>query len=106
MDSLLKNVNEVLYPQISRSSLISCLKGTRKTCYDFLWSYTFEAPQTKERHNKSKPVEQYTLKGELIATYKSLNQAYKATGVLPASIRNNINGNYKQAGGFLWKLQK
>lgn len=105
-----KNVNEVLlfYPQISRSSLISCLNGTRKTCYDFLWSYTFEAPepQTKERHNKSKSVEQYTLKGELIATYKSINQAYKATGISPASIRNNINGNYKQAGGFLWKLQK
>lgn len=106
-----KNINEVLetYPQINRSNLIECLNRHYKTCYDFLWSYTFESPepQNKERHNKSKVVEQYSLDGKvLIATYKSLNQAYTITGVSVASIRNNINGTYKHAGGFLWKLQK
>lgn len=57
-------------------------------------------------------IAQYSLKGELIATFQSAKAASDATGVCQRNILQvahktpfNKNGNYrKQAGGFIWRI--
>jgi len=48
-----------------------------------------------------KPVEQFSLEGELIATYPSLSEAKRQTGI--ANIIKCIKGIYKTSGGFIWR---
>lgn len=55
----------------------------------------------------SSPVEQYSLDGKLIATYKSINEAAETTGINKSTISACCN-NYKYrhtAGGYIWKYQ-
>ena len=48
------------------------------------------------------PVNQYTLEGKLLATYKSSYVAAQATGVDQSSITKCCRGKAKTAGGFKW----
>lgn len=51
----------------------------------------------------SKPVIQYTLNGEYVATYPSAKKASELTHIHKDSIRKCCNGQYTQAGGFNWE---
>ena len=58
--------------------------------------------------NPTKPkkkVEQYSLNGEHIATYNSLNEAKRETGIDNSSISKVCSGKYSQTGNFIWKYQ-
>ena len=48
------------------------------------------------------PVGQYTLKGELIATYEDAVEASKATLIDRGNICKACNGIYHTAGGYKW----
>lgn len=50
-----------------------------------------------------KPVNQYTLSGIFIETYKNITIASLKTGISASLISQNINGYRKTAGGFIWK---
>lgn len=54
---------------------------------------------------KEKTIFQYTLKGELVATFDSINTASKATKVASCNISACCNDQRKQAGGFVWKRE-
>lgn len=51
----------------------------------------------------SRKVNQYSLKGELINTYKSIQLAEMATKIQRTNIRKCINRQRNMAGGFIWK---
>lgn len=53
------------------------------------------------------PVEQYDLKGNYIATYKSISEAGRQLNIQPSNIGYCCNNNprYSHAGGFLWKFK-
>lgn len=53
--------------------------------------------------NQAKPVEQYTLDGEFVASYSSTFKAQCATGVSSGNLSGVARGLRKSAGGFLWK---
>lgn len=53
--------------------------------------------------SKSIPVTQYSLKGEPIATYYSIREASRKTGIDSKSISKVMNGEAKHAGKHLWK---
>ncbi len=53
---------------------------------------------------KCKPVIQLTKAGDKIATYFSIHEASRSTGIGHCSIRNCIGGRSKSAGGFKWKI--
>lgn len=58
--------------------------------------------------NPTKPkkkVEQYSLNGEYIATYNSLNEARRETGIDNSCISKVCAGSRSQAGNFIWKYQ-
>ena len=54
----------------------------------------------------TKPVEQYDLNGNYIATYDSAVVAEKATGVWRCSISNVLCGRRHKAGNYIWKYAK
>jgi hypothetical protein len=57
--------------------------------------------------NKSKQVSQYSLSGEYICTYPSVNDAGDYTGCSKTNISKMANGSLKKSqlhvGGFIWK---
>lgn len=54
---------------------------------------------------KEKTIFQYTMEGELVATFNSIIDAEKATKVASCNISACCNGQRKQAGGFVWKRE-
>jgi len=59
----------------------------------------------RNHKSTSKPVEQYTDSGVLVARYPSLNEAGRQTGWYPQNIRKNIIGDprHPHAYGYIWK---
>jgi hypothetical protein len=49
------------------------------------------------------PVTQYSMDGEFLATYKSMNIAARATGAHQGNISKVCNGDRNSAGGFIWE---
>lgn len=54
--------------------------------------------------SKYKPICQYSLDGELLATYPSAKIASEMTKIGDTNIRRVLNGRGKTAGGFIWKF--
>lgn len=53
----------------------------------------------------NKPVKQYTLQGEYIATFRSASEAERETGVNGRTISAALNKKYVSAGGYQWQFQ-
>lgn len=60
--------------------------------------------KTKIHTTKKKIIGQYTLEEELIATYPSMMEAYRQTGVDSRRISDVCNGKIKMAGNYIWKF--
>ena len=54
-------------------------------------------------YSQSKPVNQYSLDGIYIATYKSIKEASRTTGTDQTGIVDCCKGRLKTSGGFIWK---
>lgn len=54
----------------------------------------------------SKAINQYDMEGNFIATYHSLAEAYRVTGVSRVSIRKCAIGQQSRGGDFLWEYRK
>lgn len=54
-------------------------------------------------YSVSKPVNQYSLDGIYIATYKSIKEASRTTGTDQTGIVDCCKGRLKTSGGFIWK---
>lgn len=53
--------------------------------------------------NRFKSVQQYDTEGHLIATFKSMNDAERETGIYRNSIKLCCQGKTKTAGGYRWR---
>lgn len=60
----------------------------------------------KNHPRLSKPIEQYTMDGQLIQTFPSSAEAARQLGLHAVNISCCCRGIYKQCGGYLWKYQK
>lgn len=52
------------------------------------------------------PVHQYDKNGDYVATYKSLNEAERQTGISSVGIGKAIRGEYQQACGYYWSTER
>lgn len=52
----------------------------------------------------AKPVRQFSLEGNFIAEYPSINKAARAVGVQPVSIRQVLKGHQTQTHGYVWEF--
>lgn len=62
--------------------------------------------ETKERNNSfscEKPVAQYSMDGQFIASYCSATDAERKTGISRGGIQRCCVGKYSQAKGYVWK---
>lgn len=61
----------------------------------------------KNRNNsfRSKPIEQYDLKGMYIGEYPSIMEASRVLNLRPSGIGLCCNGKYATCGGFQWKFK-
>lgn len=57
-------------------------------------------------HHNSKPVNQYDLEGNLVATFEGTRDAFRKTGILQISISRAARGVVKSAGGYKWEYHK
>ena len=51
-------------------------------------------------------IEQYTLDGELVATYRSVNEAHRVTGIWNIAEASRDGGGSRTSGGYIWKRRK
>lgn len=56
--------------------------------------------------DKGKKVYQYSLSGELLATYKSALEAHRQTGIDHASICNCCRKQQSHCGGYIWRYEE
>ena len=54
-------------------------------------------------YSRAKPVNQYSLDGIYIATYKSIKEASRTTGTDQTGIVDCCKGKLKTSGGYIWK---
>lgn len=63
------------------------------------------AKREYEAGRPKKPVDQYTLTGEFIASFTSMNEAAEITKIKEPHISACVAGNYKKTGGYIWVLK-
>jgi len=73
---------------------------------DFSILKTIDRSTWKKNYSRRKPMEQYDLKGKLIAKYKSITEASEKTGIGEKEIISVAKGRYSQWKGFRWKYAK
>ena len=74
------------------------IKKLGNGCFGEVWLV-----KSKINGKKSKPVEQYTIDGQLVARYPSQNEAQRQTGYCQGYISGCCRGRYKTAYGFVWR---
>ncbi len=82
----------------------SALTCKRATAYKFIWSYSSKF--IHKNFNRSKPVTQMDLTGNIIGNFLSAKIAYDKTGVPKSDISKCCCGIRLTAGGFTWKFKK
>ena len=99
---------------INRCRIGKCCRGVAKTAGDYLWKFSNEEltsehikwcnriESSKGKHIKTSVV-QYTMGGVFIATYESLNEAERATGISRKSIVAVCKGDREQVGDYIWR---
>lgn len=88
----------------SPAVILDCAKGKSKVSHGCVWRFAGD-PYLGEhkQYQRGKPVTQRALDGKWIATYPSIEDAARATGLTPDNIQKNVKGHNKTAGGFAWK---
>lgn len=102
--------------QSSKDKISKIHKGTKKskeTREKMSKSHTGRKITWGEKISKAKkgkpnpklniPIEKYTLDGKYITSFSSIKAASDGNKSLAESIRRCIHGEYKSAGGFIWK---
>ena len=53
----------------------------------------------------NKTLKQYSLEGEYLRDWNTMSEASKELGIAILSISLCCRGNYKKAGGFIWRIE-
>ena len=110
------------YPSISEAErevgvrIDKVIYNKQLTAAGYIWSdHILSEEEIKikiETINKSgrcntlkKTLNQYSLDGEYIRSWNTMSEAGKELGIAVSSISLCCKGNYKKAGGFVWKME-
>lgn len=91
---------------IAMLSICACCKKRKQYSHtkDYIWRYADDTSKVKIVYDRR--IEQYSLQGEYLQTFKTQSDAARAIGVTPSSIRGCLCGKTKSSGGFMWKKKK
>ena len=95
---------------IPDSAINNCLSGRYRQSHNFLWFYSDNIPKEIEKYcgrysRMVKPVLQYDLNYNLIAEFKSINEAGRFLNISSGNIVLNLKGITKTYKGFIWKYK-
>lgn len=88
--------------QANRSYITQVCKGRRKSAGGFLWTYKGICPSVFNKKYYH-PVNQYTLDGNLINTFRSVTEAAKHVNLSIHAISCACRNVSKTSAGFIWK---
>jgi len=86
-----------------KRSISSVCLNINKTCKGFYWSYSDTYDFNRHKDLRRKTVNQISLDGFVLQSYKSASEASRQTGVSKTCITRCCRGEREQSGGFLWK---
>lgn len=100
--------------KVSSSDICQCCKNKKKTCGGFIWKYSIEKIQIKNRKKRidenkrsNKIVIQMDLNENFIKEWSCINDAYRFLNIKNGShISSCCTGNRKTAYNFKWKYKK
>jgi hypothetical protein len=94
-------------------AILAVLKERQVSCGGFVWRYGKAKKidmeifrESRSLHHKKlmgQKVSQYNAKGKRVATYLTMSDAARATGIGRGEISVAANGKQKSAGGYIWK---
>ena len=87
----------------STSPIRQCLTGKSKQSHGYIWKYKDGLSVKKKKQKRS--VIQYDLKGNIIKEFDSLKEASEECQTTDSTIGRCCKGQYKSAGGFIWKYK-
>ena len=83
----------------------ACL-SVNQTYYGFYWSYIYKEPfEPPIKDERKKQVQQFSLEGELLATYISVAKASRQTGISKTCISRVCRGERESSSGFRWRYE-
>lgn len=96
---------------VSEVSIRRACSGVRDTGGGFRWRRCLKNEiqddigtlVKEEKVNGPRKINQFDARGNLIASYDSVSDAVRKTGINAKSIRETARGKQKQAGGYVWK---
>lgn len=91
------------------SAIQRVLSGERSSVNGFRFSYTGEAlkekvPSKRIIPKKHPKINQFSIDGAYIATFRNKSVAAKSAGIHKTTLRKHLQGFAKTAGGFVWKI--
>lgn len=103
-DSVTSASNEV---GVSTSCISACCRGNIGLAGGFVWRYEFpeliKNPKGHTNPDTYKPVDQYSARGEFIATYIHMSEASEKTGIDDSTISKCCKGEQRKTGGCIWR---
>jgi len=97
------------------ANLINTLSGRTLTAGGYIWRYSPGPKKIAVAHilkrrvermaGQRKEVQQYTVRGRLVRTYKSIADAAARNHISASSISNCLAGRMNTAGGYRWKVK-
>ena len=90
-----------------RDSIGSAARGQVKSSHGFAWRFLSDDKQEKRNiaiPRKERAIKQYDMNGNHIASYKSVTEASKATGIKVCNISRVARGDAKSTGGYIWEF--
>lgn len=84
--------------------VLDCCKGRQRTAFNFKWVFEGDFPNI-ETPARDKIVCQYSMNGELIATFNNATDAGRKTNMLRDNISNCCNKKTKSAGGYIFAYE-
>lgn len=100
---------------VSKNNIAGCCRGNHPTAGGFIWVYkqdyernpNMTLPQKKKRKQTvGKSVNQYDINYNLIASYISISDASKQTGVNASGIGCCCKHLQETSGGFIWRYKE
>ena len=89
-----------------RSDIVSCCKHKIRYAGKFIWEYYqegFDLKISPYKNKRRKRVIQYDLDGNFIKIWNSTREVERNTGIGHTIINKCCKGEYKTAGGFIWR---
>lgn len=107
------STNEAGRNGFDQRTVSACCRGEYKTAYGYVWRYkgvtyeeeiNYKTPNQRRVEALSKTVLQFTLSGEFVREWPSLNEAGR-NGFKQSGISDCCRGKQKSHHGFIWKFK-